>query len=348
MKNKALIIGASGGMGRNIIEYLSTLSDWEIIGLDINPPMYKSRQTFIKVNLLNQQEAKDKLSHLTDVTHIFCVGFIGDATFSGPIDKNLSLLKNTVDAIEPIATNLKRVFLMEGGKVYGRHLGKFKTPAKETDARHMAPNFYFNQEDFLNERQKGKSWSWVALRPELLCGNTVGIPNLPLLIGVYASISKELGLPLRFSGSEKAYQALVQVCDAKLLAKATVWAATSPNAENQAINFTNGDAFRWQNLWKRIAKFFDMEYEEPQQINLETFMTDKESLWNKMVEKYGLEKNSYHSVAAWPLGDFLFNCDWDTLLSTTKIQQLGFNEMMDSEEMFLNLFQDFRDNKIIP
>jgi nucleoside-diphosphate-sugar epimerase len=348
MKNKALIIGASGGMGRNIIEYLSTLSEWDIVGLDINSPKYGSTQTFIQVDLLNGEEAKTKLSHLTDITHIFCVGFIGDATFSGPIEKNLSLLKNTIDAIEPIATNLQRIFLMEGGKVYGRQLGAFKTPAKETDARHMPPNFYFNQEDFLAERQKGKTWSWVALRPELLCSNIVGIPNLPLLIAVYASISKELGLPLRYPGSEGAYKALVQVCDATLLAKATVWAATSPNAANQAINFTNGDAFRWQNLWKRIAKFFEMEYEEPQKINLETFMKDKETLWNSMVEKYGLEQNSYFSVAAWQLGDFLFNCDWDTLLSTTKIQQLGFNDVADSEEMFLSLFQNFRERKIIP
>ncbi|AXG70528.1 hypothetical protein KORDIASMS9_02768 [Kordia sp. SMS9] len=348
MKNKAVIIGASGGMGRNIITYLSTLDNWDIVGLDIKEPMYESRQTFIQVNLLDVEETKQKLSHLTATTHIFCVGFIGDATFSGPIDKNVALLKNTVEAIEPIAKNLQRVFLMEGGKVYGRQLGKFKTPAKETDARHMAPNFYFNQEDFLIERQRGKSWSWVALRPELLCSNIVGIPNLPLLIGVYATISKELGLPLRFSGSEAAYQALVQVCDAKLLAKAAVWVATAENTANHAINFTNGDAFRWQHLWKRIAKFFDMEYEEPQQINLATFMEDKAPLWDSIVEKYQLEPNSYHDVAAWPLGDFMFNCDWDVLLSTTKIQQLGFHEVMDSEEMFLDLLQDFRNRNIIP
>lgn len=37
---------------------------------------------------------------------------------------------------------------------------------------------------------------------------------------------------------------IVQVTDAGLLAEAMTWAATSPNAANEAFNLTNGDAFR--------------------------------------------------------------------------------------------------------
>ncbi|MEO0375984.1 MAG: SDR family oxidoreductase, partial [Cyanobacteria bacterium P01_A01_bin.17] len=289
-----------------------------------------------------------KLGGLNDVTHIFYTAFWGGPTFDGPVAENLAMLANVVETIEPIAPKLERAVLIQGGKVYGRHLGPFKTPAKESHPRHMAPNFYFDQEDFLVTQSAGKSWSWTALRAEPFCSDIIGIPSLPLLIAVYAAISKELGLPLRFPGSQAAYSALVQVTDAGLLAKAMTWGATSPDAAGEAFNLTNGDAFRWADLWPQFAKFFDMDYESPQAIPLAQFMADKEPLWAQIVEKYGLRSYSLADLAVWPLGDFLFQCDWDVLLSSTKIQQAGFHSVVDSEEMFLSLFQTYRDRQIIP
>ncbi|MBD1998264.1 hypothetical protein H6G00_16785 [Leptolyngbya sp. FACHB-541] len=212
----------------------------------------------------------------------------------------------------------------------------------------MPPNFYFDQEDFLIARSAGKNWSWTALRAEAFCSEILGIPNLPLLIAVYAVISKELGLPLRFPGTQAAYNALVQVTDADLLAEAMTWAATSSEAADEAFNLTNGDAFRWATLWPQFAKFFNMEYASPQAIPLAEFMADKQPLWEKIAQKYGLQAYSLKDLAIWPLGDFLFNCDWDVLLSATKVQQAGFHRVVDSEEMFKSLFQTFRDRKIIP
>jgi len=42
-----------------------------------------------------------------------------------------------------------------------------------------------------------------------------------MVIAVYASISRELGLPLRFPGTPNAYTALYQVTSADILARAT-------------------------------------------------------------------------------------------------------------------------------
>ena len=68
-----------------------------------------------------------------------------------------------------------------------------QTPAKETDPRHMPPNFYYNQEDYLVERSAGKTWSWTAFRPSSICGFAVGNPmNMATVIAVYASRCKEL------------------------------------------------------------------------------------------------------------------------------------------------------------
>lgn len=345
---KALIVGASGGIGQKLVQYLSEQEAWKIVGLSRSQLPLESTAQFIAVDLLNRDDVIAKLEKLTDITHIFYTAFYGGPTFSGPVAENLAMLTNVVEAIEPVAPQLERVVLIQGGKVYGRQLGPFKTPAKESDPRHMPPNFYFDQEDFLAARSVGKNWNWTALRAEAFCSEIVGIPNLPLLIAVYAIISKELGLPLRFPGTQAAYNTLVQVTDADLLAEAMTWAATSPEAANEAFNLTNGDAFRWATLWPQFAKFFNMEYASPQAIPLSEFMADKQPFWEKIAQKYGLQAYSLEDLAVWPLGDFLFNCDWDVLLSSTKVQQAGFHRVVDSEEMFKSLFQTFRDRKIIP
>lgn len=345
---KALVVGASGGIGQNLIQYLSGLDDWDIVGLARKEPKVVSRAQFIAVDLLDRDRVQAQLKDLTDITHVFYTAFYGGPTFSGPVAENLAMLKNVVDALEPIAPQLARIVLIQGGKVYGRQLGPFKTPAKESDPRHMPPNFYFDQEDFLTVRSADQHWSWTALRAEAFCSDMLGIPSLPLLIATYAAISQELGLPLRFPGTPAAYEALVQVTDAGLLAEAMTWAATSPAAANEAFNLTNGDAFRWAHVWPQFAKFFDMDYAPPQAIPLATVMADKADLWEKIVAKYGLQAYGLPDLATWPLGDFLFQCDWDVLLSTTKVQQAGFHSVVDSEAMFLSLFQTFRDRKIMP
>jgi hypothetical protein len=47
--------------------------------------------------------------------------------------------------------------------------------------------------------------------------------------------------------------------DAPLLAKHLLWAAATPAAANEAFNVVNGDVFRWQSMWGRIAHWFGLE-----------------------------------------------------------------------------------------
>lgn len=46
------------------------------------------------------------------------------------------------------------------------------SPAYETDPRLVAfeQNFYYPQEDFLAEMQKGQKWTWNVIRPEAIIG----------------------------------------------------------------------------------------------------------------------------------------------------------------------------------
>lgn len=259
------------------------------------------------------------------------------------------MLVNVVEAVESASSSLQHVTLVTGGKFYGLHLGPAKTPAKETDAWHLPPNFYFDQEDFLRERSSGKAWTWTNLRPSNVTGYALGNPmNIVMVIAVYAAICKELGRPLRFPGKPGAYTTITQFLDTNLLAKAATWCATEPTCGNQAFNIANGDLIRWQYVWPRFAEFFGMDYAQPQTVSLSEFMSDKGSLWESMVTKYGLQPIAYDKLVAWSFGDFLFTMDWDIILDLNKIRRAGFHEYADTEEMFLTRFTELRRNKVIP
>ncbi|RAJ31047.1 NAD-dependent epimerase/dehydratase family protein [Pedobacter cryoconitis] len=73
MKNNktALVVGANGVIGSNLIAYLEELGDWNITGLSRRGGQNTSKTNYICVDLLNADDCKIKLLPLTDVTHIF-------------------------------------------------------------------------------------------------------------------------------------------------------------------------------------------------------------------------------------------------------------------------------------
>jgi nucleoside-diphosphate-sugar epimerase len=303
----------------------------------------------ISVDLLDIADTRQKLSSIKDVTHIVFGAYVERATPSEKTEDNVAILKNLLDIVEETSPNLRHVTFYQGGKAYGADLGPFKTPAREDDPRLMPPNFYYDQEDFLRDRQRGKQWHWTALRPEAVCGFAVGNPmNLAMVIAVYATLSKELGLPLRFPGTEKAYRALYQLTSANILAEASIWAAGSDAARNDVFNITNGDYFRWQHMWPRIAKMFGMETADPVPMPLTQYMADKGSLWNSIVARYQLQPIPYEEVASWAFGDFIFNSGFDNVTSTIKARRAGFQDCIDTEEMFEAFFGELRSLRVIP
>ncbi|MEO6472188.1 MAG: SDR family oxidoreductase [Aeromicrobium sp.] len=345
----ALVVGARGVIGGNLIDHLVAEGEWNIVGLSRRGGVDRGLVRHIAVDLLNRHSAMDELSGLTEVTHVFYAAYQDRPSWAELVPPNLAMLVNTVDAIESIAPGLEHVSLMQGYKVYGAHLGPFKTPAREDDPPHMPPEFNVDQQQFLQARQQGKGWTWSALRPSVVCGIAMGNPmNLAMVIAVYASISKELGIPLRFPGKPGAYDSLIEMTDAGLLAKATVWAATNPNSANQAFNITNGDMFRWSSMWPKIADFFDLETAPPLPMSLSSVMQDKHQLWDAMVSRHGLKPTPYADVSSWPFGDFVFAWDYDVLADGSKARRAGFHEYVETESMFMSIFTDLREQGIIP
>lgn len=344
----ALVVGANGVIGGKLIEELER-QRWQVIALSRRGGMDRQLVRFLSVDLLDQQATQSVLQPLKQVTHIFYAAYQDASDWAGLVGPNLMMLQNVVEAIEPVAERLEHVSLMQGYKVYGAHLGPFKTPARETDAAHMPPEFNVAQQQYLEQRQQGKSWHWSAIRPSVVGGFSLGNPmNLALTIAVYASISKALGLPLRFPGKPGAYDSLLEMTDAGLLARATIWAATDPKSANQAFNINNGDLFRWSEMWPKIASYFALDVAPPLPMPLESVMADKSGLWETLIQQHALDTTHYHEVAGWRFADFVFSWDYDMFADGSKARRFGFNEFIDTEAMFFALFDEFRQRKIIP
>lgn len=347
--NTALIVGAHGVIGSNLASHLAALGNWNIVGLSRRGGPDQGQIRHIAVDLLDVRDAREKLGGRRDVTHIFYAAYQDRPSWAELVEPNVAMLRNVVDTVEPVAQNLRHISLMQGYKVYGAHLGPFKTPARETDANHMPPEFNIDQQDLLEDRQKGKNWSWSALRPSVVIGQALGNPmNLAIAIAVYASMSKELGLPLRFPGKPGAYDKIIEMTDAGLLARATVWAATDERCANQAFNITNGDLFRWNEMWPKIAANFGLDTAPPLPMSLDTIMADKQPLWNKMKARHGLLDTPYTDVSSWRFADFVFGWDYDFFADGTKARRFGFHDFVDTEEMFMRTFAELRQRRIIP
>lgn len=345
----ALIVGANGVIGRNLAEHLISLPDWTVIGVSRRGGESSDRIRYLSVDLLDAGAVRKALAGLSQVTHIFYAAYQDRGTWAELVAPNLDMLVNVVDALEPVAADLRHISLMQGYKVYGAHLGPFKTPARESDAFHMPPEFNVDQQQFLERRQVGSRWTWSALRPSVVCGFALGNPmNLAMVLAVYASLSKELGLPLRFPGKPGAYDSLLEMTDAGLLARATVWAATDERCANQAFNINNGDLFRWSEMWPKIADYFGMETAPPLPMPLSDVMRGKESLWDGLVAKYDLAPHTYAEVSSWAFGDFVFGWDYDFFADGGKARRLGLHEYVDTERMFTDIFDDLKRRKIIP
>ncbi|MBW4781194.1 SDR family oxidoreductase [Rhodococcus fascians] len=345
----AVVVGANGVIGGNLVEHLQRTGDWKIIGLSRRGGIDSERVQHIAVDLLDGDETRRRLSHLTDVTHIFYAAYQERPTWAELVPPNLAMLVNVVTVIEDSSPNLEHVSLMQGYKVYGAHLGPFKTPARESDPPHMPPEFNVDQQQFLESRRVGKRWSWSAIRPSVVCGVALGNPmNLATVISVYATMCKKLGVPMRFPGKPGAFESLLEMTDASLLAEATVWAATTPACANQAFNITNGDLFRWNDMWPRIADIFGLDTATPLPMSLADVMADKEPLWNSIVSEHELKPTPYRDVSSWAFGDFVFSWDYDVISDGSKARRMGFHRFVDTEAMFAGIVTDLRRQRIIP
>jgi nucleoside-diphosphate-sugar epimerase len=225
------------------------------------------------------------------------------------------------------------------------------TPFSEDQPRLPYENFYYVQEDVLFAAAERDGFTWSVHRPHTLIGWALGnAMNMGVTLAVYAAICRETGRGFHYPGSQEQWEAVTDVTDAGLLADHLVWAATTPSAANKALNIVNGDVFRWQRLWPRLAAALDVEAVpfngEP--APLEQQMADAGEIWPEIVRRHGLRDLDVDSLASWWHSDADLGRTVETFTDMGRSRRLGFLGIRDTESSFTELFARLRAERIVP
>jgi nucleoside-diphosphate-sugar epimerase len=352
VERTALVIGATGVTGAPLTEELLA-AGWPVYAVSRRAPMLRagleaSRLHHVAVDLADANACSIALGRLGDVTHLFYCGNAPDSA------TRLRLMGNVLDAVERGSPGLQNVHLMQGTKYYGCHLGPFKVPARETDARVAGADFYYSEEDCVRARARAKRWTWTAVRPHSVCGYARGNPlNLAVALGIYGSLKRAAGEPLAFPSTPACFETRFNVVDSELLARAAIWCSTTPACAGEAFNVNNGDVFRWKDIWPALAEFFRLDAAGPQSQRLPEYLAGNEGAWERLAHAHKLAPFPYERVAAWAQGDYRapssrFACEYDVVSDLAKARSCGFDETVDTTRMFLRLFERLRAERVIP
>ncbi len=348
----ALVLGVTGVTGTPFAEQLLA-AGWTVYGVSRRSPTLKSGTPLagfrhLPIDLQDAAVVDDAMRSAAGITHVFHCANAGSG------DARLRILRNLLDALDRQAPGFRNIILLQGMKYYGCHLGPFRTPAREDDPRPADNTFYNDEEDLIRRRQSGNRWTWTALRPHSVCGYAAGNPlNLALAIAIYGSLRRALGEPFAFPATATCFRSLFQVMDAEMLARAAIHVATTEACGNAVFNVSNGDIFRWQNLWPSLAGFFGLAAVGPGEPSLADFFDRHQSTWNRLARQHDLRPFPFGRLPGWVRGDYAapnsrFAAEYDIIADTVKIRRAGFVEVESSEAMFLRLFEHYRAERVIP
>jgi nucleoside-diphosphate-sugar epimerase len=346
----ALVIGPTGATGGPIAAALARRTGWRVYGLSRTAPSGRAPFTHIAADLTDPASCRRAVASIEPLTHAF---FAARAPFGeGGVEDvagNVAMLMAILDALSARSDALEHVHLLEGTKWFGMHLGPYATPSREDDPRQLPPNFYYDQQDLLSARAADARWSWSASRPSYICDFAPERSrNLVAVLGAYAAICRELGVPLDFPGTAAAYSVLSELSDATYLAEAIIFISTHPTKKNVAFNVTNGDSFRWSRVWPLLAQWFGIPCGVPRPMKLARWMADKGPVWDRIVARHGLARRSLESLASWEFADFVFEKDWDLLTDVGRLRRAGFNACVDTIAMLHAQLEKYRDAKLLP
>lgn len=347
----ALVAGATGAAAKRLIEVLLEDADWNVVGVSRHPPdASRARLSYVRGDLLDRGGCARALAEVKDVTHVF---YAARAEFGEggveDVDRNVAMLRHVLDAVEAASPKLEHLHLVEGQKWYDVRLNPARIPTREDDPRRPLPNFYYDQEDLLRERQVGRDWTWSASRPYFIYDYAPErARNLVSTIGAWAAMCAELGSALDFPGTPRCYHALTELTEATQLARAIVWMATSPKARNQAYNVSDRCPVRWSELWPKIAGHFGLQVGDVRPLKLAERMKDKDPAWERIVRRHDLRPIPLRDLVSWDFADFLWGLDYDNVTSMAKIQRHGFHGVVDTADRIISHLQSYRESRLLP
>src|SRR5580700_11044070 len=343
---KVLIAGATGLVGYAAMKHFASEPGSEVIAVSRRRPDETFGARCLPLDLADREACARLAPEFAGVTHLVYAalyerpGLVAGWQEDEQIRTNEAMLRNLFGPLEKIAPRLSHVALLQGTKAYGVHVRPLTVPARENRSEmHEQPNFYWNQERYLRAQQAGKPWHWSILRPVLIVGYSTGSAmNVIPALGVYAALRREAGLDLPFPGGAPR---VAQAIDADLLARVIGWAGEAASARNEIFNITNGDVFVWENIWPAIARALGMQPGGHVPLSLDRDIRPREAEWEKIRARYGLRSGNLRDFvglsfeyADYTMGHGRNEPGPPAIVSTIKLMQAGFTEVIDTEAMF--------------
>jgi nucleoside-diphosphate-sugar epimerase len=345
-RGQLLVVGASGVIGRSVIELAVDSAAWDVFSLSRREPydLRVPHHRHLALDLADAQACSAQLKPLADRLDAVVYAAVDESPglVSGWTDrtlmlKNRALLEHVMEPLRGTRTQL-RVILMQGTKAYGAHLHPIKLPARENDPRDAHENFYWLQEDYVREICGIEGWSWTILRPQVVFGGAIGVSMNPIpVIGAYLALCRDRGISCGYPGE---HTGIWEAADARLIAEACLWALATPHTRNEIYNVANGDVWVPEHRWDEICDAVGVMTGSRRAIDFARFPDEQADSWRQLASRYGLREpdlgrfcgQSHHylnllmcygrSGAPYP----------PALVSTIKISQAGFNPRLDTLE----------------
>lgn len=353
MTNTALVVGASGIVGNTLTRRLLDRG-WQVQGLARRPPDI-SGMVPVAADLLDPDGLRTAVASLRP-SHVFLASWLRQPTEAENIRVNAAMVRNLLGALSP-AGSVRHAALVTGLKHY---LGPFEaygkgalpaTPFREEQPRLPIENFYYAQEDELFAAAARGGYGWSVHRPHTIIGYAIGnAMNMGVTLAAYATICRETGRPFTFPGSAAQWNGLTDMTDARQLARQLEWAATTEAARDQAFNVVNGDIFRWNWMWERIAGWFGLEPAPfpNQPMPLEQQLADAGPIWADIAARHGLAEPDLGRLASAWHTDADLGRPIEVVTDMSKSRRLGFLDYQPTVDSFFDLFDRLRAGRIIP
>jgi len=360
--NTVLIAGATGVVGHAALEEFARCGEGDIVALSRREPTLPAggRCRHLPLDLADAHACRQAIAAQPGVTHLVYAalfekpGLVRGWRERDQMVTNLAMLRNLLDPLTDGGTgSLRHVSLLQGTKAYGVHLHPVPVPARERQPRDPHDNFYWLQEDHLRAQARQHGFAFTIFRPQLVFGDAVGVAmNLVPVIGVYAAVCRELGLPFAYPGGPSN---VMEATDARLLARALRWACAAHAARYETFNVTNGDVFVWRNLWPALADALGVETGPDEPRSLAEFLPRHADTWQRVVDRFGLRPlrmaallGESHHYADFCFGHRAREAPPPVIVSTIKLRQAGFGDCIDTEQMFRDWFERLREQRILP
>ena len=354
---KTIVAGASGVVGRAVIEHHMTLGQ-AVVGISRRAPADLPAAPFQTLDLLDTTACAAIAAEHCDATHlVYAALYEKPRLIAGwrehdQMQTNLTMLQNLLAPLGQTA-NIEHVTLLQGTKAYGAHVEPMRIPGREASPRHAHENFYWLQEDYLREWCADQGSSFTIWRPQIIFGHALHAPmNLLAAIGVFAALQWAKREPLFYPGGPAG---VTEAIDANLLARAITFGQTATACRGETYNVTNGDVCRWPDLFPALAKMLDMPFDAVARPTALTHLYDAELAWTDVVAQHELQPLTIRELVgdSFHYADALFNVRGHptpppALLSTIKLRQAGFGECIDTEAMFEHWFGELRRLRILP